>query len=144
MVFNSMSFLIFFPIVALLYFAFPKKIRYVWLLMASYYFYMCWNARYAVLILISTVSTYVCGLIIGKIKNSEGIANERLKRKLTVAAGLVINLGILFGYKYLNFLLSGVSKICELVNIELVTPSFDILLPVGISFYTFQVIGISY
>lgn len=64
MVFNSMSFLIFFPIVTLLYFVFPQKIRYIWLLVASYYFYMSWNAKYAILLLISTVTTYIGGLLV--------------------------------------------------------------------------------
>ena len=50
MLFNSLEFLIFFPIVVVLYFAFPKKIKQFWLLIASYYFYMCWNAKYIYLI----------------------------------------------------------------------------------------------
>lgn len=62
MLFNSIDFLIFLPIVCLVYFIFPKKYRYLWLLVASYYFYMCWNAKYAILIAASTVITYLCSL----------------------------------------------------------------------------------
>ena len=62
MLFNSVDFLIFFPIVVLFYFLIPKKIKYIWLLVASYYFYMCWNRRYALLILLSTIITYLVGL----------------------------------------------------------------------------------
>ena len=64
MLFNSVEFLVFFPIVVLLYWVIPKKIRYIWLLVASYYFYMCWNAEYALLIGISTLITYLCGLMV--------------------------------------------------------------------------------
>ena len=66
MVFNSVDFLVFFPIVVLIYFLVPKKFRYVWLLAASYYFYMSWNPKYAVLIAVSTVLTYLCGIFLGK------------------------------------------------------------------------------
>ena len=54
MLFNSLNYLVFFPIVLLLYFVLPKKVRYLWLLGASYYFYACWNAKYALLLLFST------------------------------------------------------------------------------------------
>ena len=56
MLFNSYQFLIFFPVVVLLYYVIPQKIRYLWLLAASYYFYMCWNAKYALLLLVSTLA----------------------------------------------------------------------------------------
>ena len=65
MLFNSFSYLIFFPVVVLLYFAIPYKARYLWLLVASYYFYMAWNQKYALLIALSTVLTYASGLLIG-------------------------------------------------------------------------------
>ena len=71
MLFNSVGFLIFFPIVLLVCFAIPEKIRYLWLLAASYYFYMCWNAKYAVLLLTSTVITYASGLLLEKVKGLE-------------------------------------------------------------------------
>ena len=58
MLFNSLQFLIFLPVVLLLYYALPQKVRYLWLLAASYYFYMCWNASYALLIFFSTVVTW--------------------------------------------------------------------------------------
>ena len=64
MLFNSISFLIFFPIVTVAYFIIPHKFRYLWLLLSSYYFYMCWNPRYALLMFFSTAVTYVSGLMI--------------------------------------------------------------------------------
>ena len=67
MLFNSLHFLIFFPVVVLAYVLVPAKCRYLWLLAASYYFYMSWNPRYAILIGISTATTYGCALILERI-----------------------------------------------------------------------------
>ena len=64
MLFNSIHFLLFFPIVLLIYQIVPDRVKYLWLLAASYYFYMSWNARYALLILLSTAITYVSGLLL--------------------------------------------------------------------------------
>ena len=64
MLFNSYQFLIFFPIVVLIYYVLPDRIKYLWLLVTSYYFYICWNAKYALWIFTSTVITYISGLII--------------------------------------------------------------------------------
>lgn len=142
MFFNSLEFLIFFPIVVLGYFVIPKKIKMYWLLVASYYFYMCWNAKYALLILLSTVITYLSGLLIEKIKqsNDNSIISIR-KKKLVVATSFIINLGILCFFKYSNFLMDTVSDLFGLFNVQLNVPQFDILLPVGISFYTFQALS---
>ena len=64
MLFNSFEFLIFFPVVTLIYFTIPRKVRWVWLLVMSYFFYMNWNAEYALLMAASTVVTYGCSLVI--------------------------------------------------------------------------------
>ena len=135
MLFNSLSFLIFFPIVLLIYFVIPKKIRYIWLLIASYYFYMCWNVKYALLLLISTVITYSAGLIIGWKEQKTWI------KKLVMAGSLISNLDILFFFKYFDFALSGVEKLLGKFGVIFETPQLDILLPVGISFYIFQAVG---
>ena len=66
MLFNSIDFLIFFPIVTLLYFLIPHRFRYIWLLIASYYFYMAWNPVYALLMLTSTFITYLSGILIDR------------------------------------------------------------------------------
>ena len=134
MLFNSLDFLIFFPIVVLIYFIIPKKIRYIWLLVASYYFYMCWNAKYALLIGVSTLITYLSGLFLGKIQKT-GL------RKLVVAVSFISNLGILVFYKYTDFILDNVNLMLQKANVQIVTNPFDIILPVGISFYTFQALS---
>ncbi len=134
MLFNSVDFLIFFPVVTLIYFLVPRKLRYLWLLAASYYFYMCWNVKYVALLFFSTISTWAAGWLVGKAKR-EG------KKKLTVAGCVLVNLGILFVFKYFNFFQGTVNRILEKFNLQIWERSFDILLPVGISFYTFQALG---
>lgn len=134
MVFNSVSFLIFFPIVVGLYFVLPKKARAAWLLVTSYYFYMSWNALYAILILFSTFITYLAGILLGKSKSEKG-------KKWVVAGSLIINLGILFFFKYFDFALDNLNAVFNLINVKIISNPFDILLPVGISFYTFQALG---
>ncbi len=112
----------------------PKKARYIWLLVASYYFYMSWNPKYAVLIAISTVITYLSGILIGK-------AEERKTKNWIVAGSFVTNLGILFFFKYFDFALANVNRILGVVGIEALEKPFDVMLPVGISFYTFQALS---
>lgn len=72
MLFNSYEFLKFFPLVVLIYFIIPKRMRYVWLLVTSYYFYMCWNPKYVILIATSTAVTYFSGILIDNINNTWG------------------------------------------------------------------------
>ncbi|MBR2527358.1 MAG: MBOAT family protein [Oscillospiraceae bacterium] len=140
MLFNSSSFLIFFPIVVLVYYLIPDRIKYLWLLGASYFYYMGWNAKYALLLLFSTVVTFTCGLLLDKIGERTRVQNHPLK-KLVLATSLFLNLGILFYYKYINFAMNMLQKLFLTVHVQLNVPKFDILLPVGISFYTFQAIG---
>ena len=71
MLFNSLKFLIFFPAVVLLYFVLPKRVRNLWLLVASYVFYMGWNAKYVVLLFTSTLITYLSGLLLERVKDSD-------------------------------------------------------------------------
>lgn len=141
MAFNSLHFLIFFPIVVLIYFMIPQKVRYVWLLISSYYFYMCWNAEYALLILFSTVATYLCGLLIQGVGKSWKGKKKRRFAKMSLALCIAVNLGILFFFKYFDFAFSSLQFAFARVGIKLNNPQFDILLPVGISFYTFQALG---
>lgn len=142
MLFNSFQFLIFFPIVLMVYYIIPSRIKYLWLLGASYYFYMCWNVKYALLIITSTIITYASGIIIEKIKGLEySIDRKRKLKKAIVICSFIINLGILFYFKYFNFTLDIISKILGKIHIQLSIPVFDIILPVGISFYTFQALS---
>lgn len=140
MLFNSFDFMFFFPIAVIGFYIVPKKVRYVWLLLCSYYFYMSWNPKYAILIFISTVVTYFGSIIIGYISEQE--TNKKIK-KIILGLIIVINLGILVYFKYSNFFLICIAKALESLGISLVVPAFDVILPVGISFYTFQALSYS-
>ena len=142
MLFNSYHFLIFFPIVLCIYFVFPMKYRYLWLLVSSYYFYMCWNAKYAILLFISTFATYFSGIFIELIRKK--IEEEKRKNrymKICVASCFTVNIAILAWFKYFNFIFDSISSVLMKVGIEISNPNFDIILPVGISFYTFQALS---
>lgn len=134
MIFNSFSYLIFFPVVTLLYFLLPKKIRWVWLLVSSYYFYMNWHAEYALLMAASTVVTYACALLVSRFEKQK-------TRKLVLIAGIVFNVGLLGYFKYTGMFIDVLNRACAFLGLEMQLPQVDILLPVGISFYTFQALG---
>lgn len=138
MLFNSFHFLIFFPIVTGVYFIVPKKIRYLWLLAASYYFYMSWNAKYVALIAFSTAVTWFSGILLGICREKNA---GTAVRKWIVAGSFLMNLSILGFYKYFDFALSNVNVLLRHLGARAVERPFDILLPVGISFYTFQALG---
>lgn len=139
MLFNSLAFLVFFPLVALFYWALPHKFRNYFLLAASYYFYMSWNATYGLLILLSTIVTWGSARMLQPASTVD--AKGKRKNKATLWACLIINLGILFLYKYANFFIGTVNDISGGLNLGMHVPLLDLLLPVGISFYTFQAIG---
>lgn len=142
MAFNSGEFLVFFPVVTLIYFIIPHKFRYMWLLIASYYFYMGWNAIYALLILTSTTLTYLSGIILQKIKSSSYDESRKIFfKKLCVIFSLISNLGILFYFKYTQFFFNTLNEIFSIINFETIDYRFNILLPAGISFYTFQALS---
>ncbi|MBR6514038.1 MAG: MBOAT family protein [Clostridia bacterium] len=126
--FNSLEYLLFLPVTLILYFILPKKIKNPVLLLASFFFYMNWEPIYALLMLFSIAATYFCGLLVSK--------QVWGKKKLWLVLCLLINLGILFVFKYFNFFSDTLGAV---VGKELIT--LDLLLPVGISFYTFQALG---
>lgn len=137
MLFNSLHFLLFFPLVCVVYYLLPHRFRWVFLLSASYYFYMNWQPVYALLILGSTVITWFCGRLVEK------YGGDRKRQKLFLVGSMALNLGILFVFKYYNFLTESVFSLLSQMRIRAAFPSFDLLLPVGISFYTFQAVGYS-
>lgn len=140
MLFNSLQYMIFLPAVLAVYYIIPDKLKHVWLLICSYFFYMCWNAVYALLILFSTAATYLCALLLERARKSAGNKNRRLE-ELSLALCLVLNLGILFYFKYFNFAVASLNSVLVRCGFAFNCPAFDIVLPVGISFYTFQALG---
>ncbi len=135
MIFNSIQYIIFLPIIFLLYWAMPHKWRNWLLLIASYYFYMCWNALYAILIIFTTISTW-------KLATMMNGKSQKI-RKILLSLSVTLNLSILFTFKYYDFLMSILADVTNLLSIHIVPVKLGLLLPVGISFYTFQAIGYS-
>ena len=134
MLFNSLQFLIFFPIVVTIFFLLPQKRRWILLLIASYYFYMCWKVEYIVLIIISTLIDYYVAQQMDKLK-------EKAKKKKWLYLSLTSNLGILFGFKYFNFINENIQSFFDNFNVFYNITAFEVLLPVGVSFYTFQTLS---
>lgn len=135
MVFNSLEFLIFFPIVLLLYFfVVPKKYNWVMLLAASYYFYLTWKWQLIYLIVFTTVVSFVSGIVISR-------AQKKSTKKLFLVLTLTVCLGVLFFYKYFNFLSTSVTGIINALGGNVKDFTLDLILPVGISFYTFQTLS---
>ena len=134
MLFNSLAFFVFLPIVFVLYWLIPQKGRWILLLIASYYFYMSWNPKYVVLIFGTTVVSYVAGLLLERI-------DKQQVKKMIVATALIVCLGVLFVFKYFNFAFSSVCSVLNLFTIHLSPITLQLMLPVGISFYTFQTLS---
>lgn len=126
--FNSIQFLLFYPLVVVLNFIVPRKYRVIPLLLASYYFYMTWNAKLFFLIVFTTAVSYLSGLLIEK--------RPRYKRAWMVIS-VVASLAVLFFFKYYNFVAGNIGN---LFGADL---TLRLVLPVGISFYTFQTLSYS-
>ena len=140
MSFNSLSFLIFLPTVFFLYwFVFKtKKLQNLLLLVCSYFFYGFWNWRFLILIAISSFLAYTMGLL-------DGYSREKQTKYWSPKASMILsvacNLGILMVFKYYNFFYDQFVQLFQLANISLPPSAIKLLLPVGISFYTFQALS---
>src|SRR5699024_8140766 len=128
----SIEFIIFFFIVTMIYFLIPHKLRWILLLVSSCIFYMAWQPAYIILVLICALINYFSALMIEK-HNNQGT------RKFWLVLSLSVSLGILFIYKYFGFINETLNNIFTFLNFNYPVGHFDILLPMGISFYTFHV-----
>jgi len=138
MLFNSLSFALFLPIVFVLYwFVFNGKLKKqnILLLVASYFFYACWDFRFLFLLIFSTLLDYLTGIKIEESSNQKS-------RKFWFWLSITINLGFLAVFKYYNFFIDSFADGLQLLNIQSNFYSLNLILPVGISFYTFH--GLSY
>lgn len=137
MLFNSIEFLLYLPVVFLLYWFVFKNLRWqnAFVVAASYIFYGWWDWRFLVLIFITTLCSYISGILID--------CKATAYRKLTLAANIILNLGILALFKYYNFFAESFASLLEPAGIQLDWVTLDIILPVGISFYTFQALSYS-
>lgn len=136
MLFNTLQFVVFLPVVIILYFLLPHKFRWVLLLAASYFFYMCWKVEYIFLILFSTLIDYFSGIAMEKFSSRRG-------RLPFLILSLCTNLGLLFFFKYYNFASTNLNLLFGNMGSSLHLPLMHMLLPVGISFYTFQTLSYS-
>lgn len=134
MVFNSISFLLFLVIMVTLYWALPRRPR-LWLLcLGSLFFYGVWRIEYVGIVLLSAATDYGVSLRLG-------VEERPGRRKSLLMVSLFVNLGLLFYFKYLKFVVGNAVSLMTLFGIEMEVPHLDIILPLGISFYTFQTIS---
>jgi len=131
MLFNSISFLIFFPVVTLLFFLLPHRFRWVLLLVASCFFYMFFKPEYILILAFTIVIDYFAGIFL---ENEP----DKKKRKKYLLASVIANIGVLSVFKYYNFLNDNVTGLALLFNLKNPIPHLNWLLPIGLSFHTFQ------
>jgi len=138
MLFNSVSFAIFLPIIFFFYWFITSKSRFsqnILLLISSYFFYACWDWRFLFLLIFSTLLDFYTGI---KITTSP----NKTVRRMWFFLSIIINLGFLVFFKYYNFFIGSFAELTKQVGLELNPWTLKIILPVGISFYTFH--GLSY
>jgi len=134
MLFNTPEYFIFLAAVLLLYYVLTRRFQNYLLLVASYFFYGLWDYRFLSLIVISTTVDYLVALGMER-------TSEEAKRRLFLVTSLVVNLGILGFFKYFNFFIGSAERFLSLLGFQAHVPVLYIILPIGISFYTFQTIA---
>ncbi len=134
MLFNTLEFLVFLPMALAAYFLLPARFRWIFLLIASYYFYACWRFSYVFLLLGSTGTDYMCS------RRMERCTTARRRRRY-LHISLLVNLGLLFTFKYFDFINGSLRLAVEALGLAYPVPDLELTLPVGISFYTFQTLG---
>jgi len=150
MLFNSFAFAVFFPLVFILYWSIFNrknvKLRNLFLLLASYVFYGWWDWRFLSLIIISSLQDYFIGKCLHKLNQKETTDETILKeiirkKKIWLWVSVVVNIGFLGFFKYFNFFADSLAELFALFNVHLSETTLNIVLPVGISFYTFQTLS---
>ncbi|GAB3637669.1 MBOAT family protein [Hymenobacter arcticus] len=131
MLFNSLHFLVFFPVVIGLYFGLPARWRAPLLLATSYYFYLSWKPAYGLLLAGTTLLDYFSGVRMSRLATPA-------QRRPWLYLSLASNLGTLFIFKYFNFFVSAGHELATLLHAPFAAPTLALALPVGVSFYTFQ------
>jgi alginate O-acetyltransferase complex protein AlgI len=135
MSFNSIEYILFLLVIVLLYWRIRQvRLQNILLLLASYFFYAQWDWRFLSLILFSTITDYSIGLLFSRTENNR-------RRDLLMAVSVIVNLGILVFFKYYNFFVESAVDILTVLGIQANISSLHIILPVGISFYTFQTLS---
>lgn len=136
MIFNSLEFLLFLPLVAIMYFGLAARFRWLLLLLSSYFFYAYWNDWYLLLLLLSTGVSYSAAILIEKQDNKK-------RRRLVLSISIALSLGLLFFFKYFNFFSEQLLLLSDLLGFSYTSLQHSMSLPLGISFFTFQTISYS-
>lgn len=131
MLFNSFEFAYFFLLFFPVYWLLPHRGQNFLLLAGSYYFYACWDPRFLILLVVSTLMDYACGLAVDRIEQPN-------RRKLFVALSMALNLGLLGYFKYYNFFAESLQALLMRWGWNASLTHLNVILPIGISFYTFQ------
>src|SRR5688572_18787035 len=131
MLFNSLHFLFFFPVAVVVYFLLPQARRWAWLLATSYYFYLWWRPPYLIVLVAITLVDYLVALAIAR-------STRPRARRAWLLLSLFSNLGLLGFFKYFNFLGAALADALGLAGVAVQAPYVDVVLPVGLSFHTFQ------
>lgn len=135
MLFNSIDFAVFLPLVFTIYWLLKnRKAQNVLIVIASYFFYGCWDWRFLTLIAFSTITDFLIGIFLERQHNSS-------KRKILLALSIVVNIGMLAFFKYANFFIENFTEVFTLLGFAIKGNTLNIILPVGISFYTFQTLS---
>ncbi len=134
MLFDTPAYVLFLTAVAILYWRLEWRVQNVFLLAASYFFYAWWNWRFLALILLSTVVDYYCSHIVDR-------SQDALKRRAALTLSVALNLGFLGVFKYFNFFIDSFASLMSSLGIDVPHSTLRILLPPGISFYTFQALA---
>ncbi|MCM1041772.1 MAG: MBOAT family protein [Bacteroides sp.] len=137
MLFNSLAFTLFFPFVFCLYWLLRRSVKAqnLFVVIASYVFYGWWDWRFLLLIACTTVCSFTSGLLMDRCREKIGMP------RFVCIANIVLNLGILFLFKYFNFFAESFTSLLTAFGLQAHPPTLSLILPVGISFYTFQAIG---
>jgi alginate O-acetyltransferase complex protein AlgI len=131
MLFNSLEFAVFFPIVTVLFFLLPHRLRWILLLAASCFFYMFFKPVYILILVFTIIIDYYAGIWIGK-------EPDKKKKRLLLSLSIIANVGVLAVFKYYNFLAENLNIVLHSFNEHKTVPLLNILLPIGLSFHTFQ------
>lgn len=133
MIFNSLSFFVFFPVVTIVYFILPHKFRWFWLLLASCFFYMAFIPVYIFILLATIIVDYFAGILI---QNSNGF-----KRKIYLVVSIISNIGFLAFFKYYDFAGTNLNALMQILHFNYSLSILKIILPIGLSFHTFQALS---
>ncbi|MCR5420515.1 MAG: MBOAT family protein [Lachnospiraceae bacterium] len=134
MLFSTAAFAVFMAVVFIVYWCMPHKYRWVIILFANAWFYISYDIKYLAVILVTMIASYICAIMIENKNGGSG-------KKIIMVTGVLVTLSLLLVFKYLNFALYTVAKVFNALSIPMQETTLKLIMPVGISFYTFMTVG---